>query len=153
MTDHEHHPDIVDGVEVPRRVVETDEQVVGTHQRSICVEAGAHLEIVGTQQGSVTFQPGSTGSIIGQLQGSLHVATGAVVTVSGRQDGSVHVARGGVLKIEPGGRVAGSLHNDGVIENAGTRGGHLSGEGTLHDLDGATVRQPVVKDGSTYYVW
>src|SRR5674476_1621460 len=117
MVDHEHSLDLIDGVETGPRIVDGHEQVVGTYQSSICVESGASLEVIGIQQGSVTFQPGSTGLIVGQLQGSMHVATGAVVTVRDAQQGSVHVALGGLVKVEPRGRLAGSLYNDGIIEN------------------------------------
>lgn len=151
--DHQHVPDIIDGVKVPPRVVNSHEELVGVHQHSICIESGASLEILGTQRGSVTFQRGSSGVIVGQLQGSLHVASGATVVIHGVQQGSVHISQGGVVRVEPRGRLAGSLHNDGTIENGGIRGGAVSGSGSLNDLEGSTVKQPVLKDGAHYYTW
>lgn len=109
----------------------------------------------GHHSGSLRLQPGSSARIAGQHSGSLHVGPNAVVEVTGSQSGSVHVDSGGLVRVHPGGKLAGSLHVSGLIENRGTRGGseHMNG-GEIRDLNGASVKQPVTsRDGTKTYSW
>jgi hypothetical protein len=137
-------------------VVTRREVLTTTHSGSVCVHEGATFELAGRGQlsGSLTLQAGSSARIVGQHSGSLHVGAESVVDVLGSQSGSVHVDHGGVVRVHPGGKLAGSLHVAGLIENRGTRGGsvHLSG-GAIEDLDGGSVKQPVQRNGMNYYSW
>ena len=64
--------DIVDEHLVPPRIVDGAENLVGTHERSVWVEAGGSLEVVlGVLQGALHFEAGSQGVIIGAVQGCL----------------------------------------------------------------------------------
>lgn len=160
--DHEHGQDIfikADGSEEYREpwIVTEDDSLHGQHSGGICVHEGATFEIGsrGQHSGSLRLQPGSKARITGQHSGSLHVGPGAEADVTGSQSGSVHVDRGGLVRVHPGGRLAGSLHVAGLIENRGIRGGsvHMSG-GEIRDLDGGTVKQPTTSsDGRNTYRW
>jgi hypothetical protein len=161
-SDHEHGQDIfinADGSEEYREpwVVTADDALQGDYSGSICVHEGATFEVGarGTHSGSLTLRPGSRVRIIGTHSGSLRVSRGAAVEVTGHKSGSVHVERGALVKVQPGGRLSGSLHVAGLIENRGTRGGsvHMSG-GEIRDLDGGTVKQPTrSSDGISVYYW
>jgi hypothetical protein len=97
---------------------------------------GAHLVIAGTQNGS------------------LHVEDTGTVVVHGAQNGSVHVDAGAIVRVDAGGRINGSLHVSGRIENAGTRGGtvRLRDHGEVVDLPGSTALTPqVMPDGTRIY--
>lgn len=160
--DHEHGRDIfiqADGSEEyrDRWVVTSDELLKGEHSGGVCVHADATFEIGvrGHLAGSLSLQPGSTGRIAGTHSGSLRIGPGAVAEVSGEQSGSVHIDRGGLVRVHRGGKLAGSLHVAGVIENRGTRGGsvQLNG-GQIRDLDGGVEKQPIKhRDGTEYYSW
>ena len=80
--------DIADGHLVPPRIVDGAENLVGTHERSVWVEAGGSLEVVlGVLQGALHFEAGSQGVIIGAVQGSLTVAPDASVVLRGGNKG------------------------------------------------------------------
>jgi len=159
--DHEHPRDIVieaDGSEEYRDPwIVTDNEVLSTpYSGSVCVHEGATFEVAsrGSLSGSMRLQPGSSARIVGQHSGSLHVEMDAVADVLGSQSGSTHVEDGGVVRVHPGGKLAGSAHVAGLIENRGTRGGseHMYG-GTIRDLDGGTVKQPTRRGDGNYYNW
>jgi hypothetical protein len=162
VSDHKHPQDIfiqADGTEEYRDswVVTSHELLDGKHSGAVCVHADATFEIGerGHLAGSLRLQPGGTGRIAGKHSGSLHVGPGAVAEVTGDQSGSVHVDRGGLVRVQAGGKLAGSLHVAGIIENRGTRGGsvHMS-DGHIRDLDGGVVKQPTKRlDGTSYYSW
>jgi len=159
--DHEHQDDILitsGGADEyrPMWVVEGDETLSTKHSGGICVENGASFRITssGQHSGSLTFRPGSAGTIVGQHSGSLEEHPETDVVVEGAQSGSVHVSAGATLKVAASGRLAGSLHVEGTIENRGQRGGseHIFG-GQVLDIDGGTVKQPALRNGAKYYEW
>ena len=159
--DHEHSQDVfiqADGSEEYREpwVVTGSEVLTIPHSGGVCVHEGATFELAsqGRLSGSLTLQPGSSARIAGQHSGSLHVGQDSVVDILGSQSGSVHVERTRLVKVHPGGKLAGSLHVAGLIENRGTRGGsaHLS-SGAIQDLNGGSVKQPIQRDGTNYYSW
>jgi hypothetical protein len=160
--DHDHSDDIFIGADGrserrSQRVVDADEALTGPYSGGICVHAGATFEISrgGEHSGSLTFRSGSGGRIVGRHSGSLHVSERSDVLVVGDQSGSVHVDSGAVLKVAAGGKLAGSLHVAGLIENRGLRGGsvHLEG-GEIRDVDGGTVKQPTsTGEGTAVYNW
>lgn len=145
--------DWVDGKWVPPRVVVGQEELLGTHQRSVHVEAGGQLVLVGILQGTLHVEEGATVVIRGACQGTLHVSSGSLVIIEGRQEGTVHVDQGGRVEAKSRAKLAGTIHNDGLILNQGVRGGRVSGEGTLKDLPGSSVKQPVMRDGAWIYHW
>ncbi|MCZ2819743.1 hypothetical protein O2V63_05320 [Modestobacter sp. VKM Ac-2977] len=160
---HEHALDIhilADGSEERREpwvITDGHETLTEAHSGGVCVHAEASFEIArrGQLSGSLSLQPGSSARIAGQHAGSLHVEAGAVAEVVGDQSGSVHVEDGGLVRVHPGGKLAGSLHVAGLIENRGTRGGsvQLSG-GVVEDLDGGSVKQPTEGPrGENVYKW
>jgi hypothetical protein len=160
---HEHYADIfiqADGSEEHREpwvVHNGHETLTGTHSGGVCIHAGASFEIGsrGQLSGSLSLQPGSSARIVGQHSGSLHVGADSVVEVVGSQSGSVHVERRGLVRVQPGGKLAGSLHVAGLIENRGTRGGPVQViGGAVEDFDGGSVKEPTKsRDGANYYSW
>lgn len=120
---------------------------------SVCVHVGARLIVRGVQNGSVSSRPTATGVVRGTVNGSVTVAEGGRVEVVGSINGSVHVEEGGLNHIAPSGKLAGSLHVNGVIENEGVRGGPVTGYGDVRDVGTGRVRQPVVENGVIAYRW
>ncbi|WP_454044670.1 hypothetical protein [Cellulosimicrobium sp. Marseille-Q8652] len=161
MQQHEHPQNITinaDGSEsyAETTVIESDGMLTGMHSGSTCVHEPARYTISSgaTHNGSLAFQSGTAGSIDGANNGSLHVAADAVVEIRGAQNGSTHVAAGGIVRVAPTGRLAGSLHVDGLIENRGVREGTVyPTDADIRDLDGGTVTQPQTHDGAAYYTW
>lgn len=145
-------PDIIDGVEVPPLVVTSETVLDGVHKgsglrRSGTVRFGRH-----TPRESERTRGGSTATITGRQQGSVHLAPGASVRVVGAIEGSTHVSPGANVVVEGGGKLAGSLHNDGDVIVRGVFGGSRSGSGRFV-LDGGIIKEPRMKDGIYYYDW
>lgn len=153
MDQHEHTLDFFGSERRPPLVIEEAHALQGSHQGSVCVHEGAHLDLLGTQNGSVSLRPNSTVALIGTHNGSLHVSEGSRVEITGAQNGSVHVDAGGTVLVGPTGKLAGSLHVDGVILNEGIRGGSVHGPGEVRDVNGGRVKQPVVENGMSVYRW
>jgi hypothetical protein len=164
MTQCNEHPQDVfvgaDGSEEYRDpwVVDSDDQLGGSHSGSICVHGGANFEIArgAHHSGSLSFQMGSSGRIIGRHSGSLYLGEQSNVEVVGDQSGTVNVDPGAVLKVAPGGKLAGTLHVAGLIENRGVRGGTVQadGGGEVRDVDGGVVKPPTsMRDGRAIYRW
>jgi hypothetical protein len=140
-------PDWMDGRQVPAFVVDTDTELIGTHQGSVWVKGGCTLELLGILQGSLNLEEGAQVNILQTHQGSLHVSAGSHVSIIGKQQGSVHIDPGGLVTVEEGGVAAGSVHNDGRFEIKGTRGGTLTGTGETEVYPGAVIKQPRLIDG------
>lgn len=152
MTDDQVPHDYVDGEAVHQRIVSGDE-MVHQYQGSIRVLAGGKVNIAGNHQGSLWLEEDAQAVISGNNQGSLHVAGGARAHVVGRQQGSTHVAANGLIEVAASGALQGSLHVEGEIRNAGIRGGTVSGPGTVSDLSGARVVQPIRRGDALVYEW
>lgn len=137
---------------MPQLVVETDYELVGIHQGSVQVESG-HLDLQGTNQGSLSLHPGSTATISGTQQGSVFVAAGVSVRITGAIEGSTNVSHGARVIVEPTGKLAGSLHNEGVVVVRGVFGGTRSGNGELVLEDQGYEKRPTIRDGVHVYEW
>jgi hypothetical protein len=145
--------DIIDGREVPPLVITSDYVLEGYHRGSVRVEAGI-FELRGRIEGSLGVHRGATATISGTQAGSVHVADGVEVAITGAVEGSAHVSPGGVVVVEPGGKLAGSLHNDGRVVVRGVFGGSRSGSGELaFEDDGYEKRPKMIRDGVHYYEW
>ena len=141
----------------PQTIVESDTTLSGSHNGGTCVHAGTYTIARGaTSNGSVTLQPGAGLVVNGVQNGSVNVGRGAWVEVRGAHNGSMHVHPGGRVRVEPGGKLAGSLDVGGDVENAGTRGGTARryGDGAITDLPGGVVKEPEIgPNGAHLYRW
>lgn len=73
--------------------------------------------------------------------------------VSGAIEGTTTVERGGELVVAASAKLAGTLHNDGLVIVRGVFGGAQSGTGELRLEDQGHIKQPRVRDGIHYYEW
>lgn len=144
--------DIINGRGVPPTIVNADYVQTGTHQGSFLVRAGVFL-LRGVVQGSLAIERDSNATILGKLQGSVSLEPGATVIVQGAIEGSASVCAGAQLIIENGGKLAGSLHNEGEVVVRGAFGGSTSGSRQLRLEGDGYVKQPVTRDGANYYEW
>lgn len=144
--------DIINGREVPRLVVRADHVLTGVHIGGVHAEKG-HFELRGTLQGSLAIHPGATATIVGRQQGSVHLGESVSVEELGAIEGSVHIEAGAKLVVEPGAKLAGSLHNDGLVLLRGVFGGSQSGQGELLLEGQGRVKQPRIVNGARYYDW
>lgn len=145
--------DFSDGRRVPPTLIDGTRDLTGTHNGSVYVGPGAHLVLSGTLNGSLSVEPSGEVDVVGIHNGSLSVARSGTVRVFGRSNGSVHVELGGIVHVARGARLAGALHIEGLVVNQGERGGPLSGSGEVRDEPGSSVKQPVVRNGTSYYQW
>lgn len=143
--------DYFDAEERPRLVVFGDYTLSEDHQGGVHVEAG-QFTLHGTLQGSLDIQNGVRAVIRGRQQGSVSVASGARVVVEGSIEGSLSVAQGGVVTVESGGKLAGSLQNNGQVIVRGVFGGALTGTPVRLEGNGY-IKQPNVRDGVNCYEW
>jgi hypothetical protein len=144
--------DFIDGREVPQLVIAADDVLLGTHNGTIQVESG-HFKLRGTNQGSLNLHPGATATISGKQQGSVSIQPGASVRVTGAIEGSTNVSPGATVVVEPTGKLAGSLHNDGSVVVRGAFGGARSGQGELIFEDQGYEKAPILRDGVHIYEW
>ena len=138
---------------MPPLVVREDHVLVGVHEGSVYVEAG-RFELVGVLQGSLHLSGGAPVFITGTHQGSLHVSARSLLTVSGAVQGSTHVESDAEVIVESGGKLAGSLHNDGQVLIRGVFGGTKFGLGSLVFESGGYEKMPTRSgDGTRVYDW
>jgi cytoskeletal protein CcmA (bactofilin family) len=104
----------------------------------VTVAEGIELAMSGHHSGSVEV----AGELIidGRLTGALTVATLGRVVVTGDVEGPVDVRVAGTLVIEPSGRVAGPIVNNGSVTNLGWRSGRVEGR-IPDDREGSTVAE------------
>jgi cytoskeletal protein CcmA (bactofilin family) len=144
--------DYMDGRKIPQLVINKDHVLTGTHVGTIHVESG-HFTLAGTVQGTLDVQEGVTATITGKQQGSVSVARNAHVIVTGALEGTVRIDKAATLIVEPGGKLAGSLDNDGLLIVRGVFGGTQSGRGQLRIEGSGYIKKPEIRDGVSYYNW
>jgi hypothetical protein len=145
--------DIIAGVETPQTIVSAARTLTDLHKGTVIVDRGGHLTVAGMLQGTLDVLPGASARIVGVEQGTVHVGREATLDVNGMIQGTVGIEAGGSMRVHPAGQVQGSIANQGSIENHGSRGGPVSGEGSLIDMPGSRVVQPRIKDGVHFYDW
>jgi cytoskeletal protein CcmA (bactofilin family) len=148
----EYPNDLIDGRDVPPLVVTGDYVLSGTHDGTVQVEAG-HFELSGRLRGTLNLHPGSMATIAGTQAGTVSVASGASIRVTGAIEGTTSVERRGELVVEAGAKLAGTLHNDGLVIIRGAFGGAQSGIGELRLEDQGYIKQPRIEGGIHYYEW
>lgn len=141
----------MNGRRVPPLVIQRD-HVLGEHHGTVHVEAG-NFTLAGELHGTLDIQRGVRATIAGEQHGTVSVDSGASVLVTGSIHGTVSVASGATLQVEPGGKLAGTLANDGLVVVRGVFGGVQSGGGELRFEDGGRIRQPRIENGLHFYDW
>ena len=149
---NQYEGDWINEREVPQLAICEDYVLTGTHIGAVHVEGG-HFTLAGVIQGSLDVQRGATVLIIGKQQGSVSLESGSVVTVHGAIEGSATVERGATLVIEAGGKLAGTLTNNGEVILRGVFGGVRTGFGIFKIEGQGYIRQPLIRDGISYYEW
>lgn len=144
--------DIIDGVRKPHLTVRSDASIEGEHQGSVRVISAA-LSITGRLNGSLSLEDKAAVHIAGQHNGSLYVSEGARAEISGKANGSCRIERGATVVLNEGGRLAGSLSNDGTLIVRGEFGGAVSGFGEVLVEGRGRIKEPTMKDGINYYEW
>ena len=149
---HSYGFDVIGGDHVPQTVISTDHEIGGTHQGTVHVERG-RLTLSGVLKGTLNVHRGASALIQGTQQGTVRIESGAEIIVTGTINGTASVARGARLIVEHGGRLAGTLSNDGTVIIRGIFGGARSGHGELRIEGDGVIKQPVMRDGIHFYEW
>lgn len=144
--------DYIDGVEVPQLVVTEDFIIQGMHNGTVHVESGV-LTIQGELHGTLHVQNGTKVVIIGKQHGTVSVDSEAIVIVYGELHGTTTIDYGSIVIVEEGGKLAGSLINNGQLIVRGVFGGAQSGNGKLILEGNGHIKQPVIKNGISFYKW
>ncbi len=148
MTDY----DIIDGRRVPGTVITSDQIITDTHNGSVHV-VGCELVISGTLNGSLKVSDGGVVRVLGTHNGSTLVGSRCQLDIAGSCNGSTNIQSGATVLVEPAGRLAGSMLNDGTLVIWGVFGGAYQGHG-IRTLEGnGHIKQPVIRDGITFYEW
>lgn len=141
--------DIINGQKVPPLVVKDNTILFGTHQGSVYVENGV-LTLTGTLQGSLNVNSGTKVVIIGKHQGSVNVLENGEVIVNGTLEGSTSVANRATVIVEKGGKLMGSLNNQGTTIVRGVYAGSCIGNRIILE-DNGYIKNPIIKNGLNYY--
>ncbi|EHR0921399.1 hypothetical protein KS884_004614, partial [Vibrio parahaemolyticus] len=144
--------DYIDGQKVPQTYIDEDFELVGTHDGTVHVISGV-FKLLGTLRGTLDIKTEKTLEILGNQQGTVSLSNDSNVIVKGTISGTVSIPYGAVMTIEPSGKLQGTLVNDGTVILKGVFGGQQSGAGDLIIEDQGYIKQPVVKDGMTFYQW
>lgn len=144
--------DYIDGRKVPPMVINEDYVLVGEHSGTIHVEEGT-LVIQGKNSGTLDVQAGTKVEVLGEQSGSTYIAAGAEVVVRGIMSGSTTISSGSSIIVEEKGRLSGSLRNEGTLIIRGVFGGARSGDGEIIIEDNGYIKEPVTRNGMTYYQW
>lgn len=126
--------------------------LTGVHDGTVHVEGG-HLELRGMIRGTLALHPGARATISGTQAGTLNVGQGVEVVVTGAIEGTTNVQGGALVVVEPRGKLAGTLHNDGRVVVRGVFGGARSGSGELVFEGQGYEKQPMIGDGIRHYEW
>lgn len=145
--------DLIDGRRAPPKVITSDETISGEHKGTVHVEAG-HLTLTGRIAGTLILHPGSRATITGKQNGTLQLSSGVTCTVTGEINGTTNVERDATVIIEAGGKLAGTLANDGLVVVRGVFGGAQSGRGELRIEDQGNIKKPKqISEGVYVYEW
>jgi len=144
--------DRIDGRDVPQMVIDDDFTIHGKHSGTVHVERGT-LTIQGELRGTLDVQSEAKVIIVGKQHDTVSVNDDAEVIVFGELHGTTNVSAYGTVIVEAHGKLAGTLHNNGVVIVKGVFGGAQSGNGNLILEENGYIKQPTVKDGINYYEW
>lgn len=144
--------DYIDGVEIPQLVVTEDFIIQGKHRGTVHIESGT-LTIQGELHGTLDVQKGTKVVIIGEQHGTVSISSGAEVIVYGELHWTTTIDYGSIVIVEEGGKLVGTLINSGQIIVRGVFGGAQSGNGKLLLEGNGQIKQPVIKNGISYYQW
>lgn len=144
--------DCIDGVWVEPTVLNGVQQILDVHNGTVYVESG-ELTILGELKGTLSVKPGAKAIIQGKQSGTVAVSGDAKLIVYGGLSGTVSVSRGGVVIVESSGTIRGTLTNDGLVTLKGGFGGARTGTGRLEIVDSGYIKEPITRNGITYYEW
>ncbi|WP_430304064.1 hypothetical protein [Pseudomonas mosselii] len=144
--------DIIDGKRVPGTKITSDEVLLGSHHGSISV-IGCTFVIAGSHHGSLSVSGNGRVIVEGQHHGSTSLSEGSRLEVVGSSHGSTSIAAGSILVVEPFGKLAGSMHNNGRLVIRGAFGGAYSGRGESVVEGDGYIKQPRIEGGVHYYEW
>jgi len=148
----EYSYDYIDGKRVSPLIITSDFNLLGEHNGTIHVENGT-LTISGELHGTLDVQSSARVIIIGKQNGTVSLESGASVVVYGQVNGTTNLNYNSSLVIEVGGKLAGTLVNNGKVIVRGAFGGAQSGQGELTVEGNGSIKQPIIKDGISYYQW
>lgn len=144
--------DYIDGREVPQMVLDEDYVLTGEHHGTIHVEGGT-LTISGNNYGTLDVRTGSKVLIKGLQSGTVSLKCGCEVIIYGKLSGTLTISADSIVTIEKNGILAGTLTNNGKLVVKGVFGGAKSGNGEIALEGNGYIKQPVKKNGMTYYEW
>ena len=142
----------IDGKRMPPMIINEDYVLVGEHCGTIHVEAGT-LVIQGKNSGTLDVQMGAKVEVLGEQSGSTHIATGAEAIVRGIMSGSTTISDGSTIIVEEKGMLSGSVRNEGILIIKGVFGGARLGDGEIIIEGNGYIKEPVTRNGMTYYQW
>lgn len=144
--------DYIDGKEIPQLVLTEDYTISNLHKGTVHVKSGT-LTIRGELQGTLDVQNGSKVIIFGKQNGTVSIDDNGEIIIYGEINGTTSISYGSVVTIEEGGKLAGSLTNNGKLIIRGIFGGSQSGNGKIIIEGCGRIKQPIIKDGIYYYEW
>lgn len=144
--------DYIDGKEALPLVITADYNLIGDHHGTVHVENGT-LTISGKLHGTLDVQRNSKVIIMGEAHGTVLLENGTSVIVYGAIHGTTVLNNNSTMVIEDGAKLSGTLVNNGKVILKGTFGGSQSGRGELTIEGNGYIKQPVVKNGVSYYQW
>jgi hypothetical protein len=144
--------DLIGGEFIEPVVVLRSHNITGTHKGTVYVESG-RLCIEGSHDGVVNLKQNSEAEVRGVQNGTVNIEYGATLTVSGTLEGTVNVYRGGLFTLEEGGKLSGTVFNEGTFCLRGILGGFVNGDGEFKVEEPGQIKQPVIRNKIKYFEW
>ncbi len=143
--------DLIGGEIVPPLVIRDKYVIRDEHKGTVYVKAG-QLKLEGILSGTLHVKGESKVEIPGTQVGPIYISKGSVVTVSGAIEGTTNLEQGSKLIVEEGGRVEGSLFNQGCVVLRGVFGGGVNGGGEIKVEGKGQIKKPVFRDGLIFFI-
>jgi len=144
--------DYIDGKRIEPLVITTDYNLIGEHTGTIHVENGT-FTINGKLYGTLDIQNNTKVIIFGKQQGTVSLGNNALLVIHGELYGTTNLDYNSTVIVEEGGKLTGTLANNGTVIVKGVFGGAKSGNGKISVEGNGYIKQPITKDGVSYYQW
>ena len=144
--------DYIDGKRVEQLVITSDYSLIGEHHGTVHVENGT-LTISGELHGTLDIQNNTKVIIMGEQHGTVYLGRNSVLIIHGELHGSTTFDYNSNVIVEEGGRLSGTMTNYGTVIVKGVFGGAKTGNGKLLVEGNGYIKQPLIKDGISYFQW
>lgn len=144
--------DYINEDQIEQLVITSDYNLIGDHYGTVHVENGT-LTISGELHGTIDIQNNTKVIIFGKQHGTVSLGSNALLIIHGELHGTTNFDYNSNVIVEEGGKLIGTMTNNGMVIVRGIFGGAKAGNGILVVEGNGYIKQPIMKNGISYYQW